>query len=135
MNYKDLEERIKLIQEELRNKVFSLNSGGCIHFAYYLSSALEILNIPHKVYFCDYYPLSTTYADFNSCHHVLVYIPEIGYVDGHKTKNSLKEYSYKRNLRLNINRLRTEYDWNELYNKEKYNSVVSETIKKYLSDY
>ena len=135
MDIERLKERIILIQNELNSKVYSLNSGGCIHFAYYLCSALETLGIPHKPYFCDWYDLGTTYSTFSSCDHVMVYIPGIGYVDGHKTREDLSEYRRKRNIKLNLHKLRTNYSWNPYYKKGVYNKVVSKTIKKYLSDY
>lgn len=137
---KDLKKIVKNIQEKLKQKVDSLNSGGCIHFAYYFSDVLTVLGIDHKVYYFNKSwdgPVSRSYRDFEAVSHVMVYIDDIGYIDGYKTL-SLKEvknvYSYKSTHKFDLHRLRSKYPWNYTYNKRQ-NSKVKNVILECFNDY
>lgn len=133
---------INRIQRELSWNLEELNSGGCIHFAYYFSNALSLLDIPHKIFLCnrkEYGKVYRTYQDFMSVSHVLVYIDGIGFIDGHKCtslKEVKREYAYRiSSFKMDLDRLRREYEWNWMYDPEEGNPMVIDTIKKYLDDY
>ncbi len=137
---KEFEKYLIKIQKELLNKVPDLNWGGCIQFAYYFSNTLNLLNIPHKVLLCnkpcDGIP-GRSYCKFRAVSHVILYVEGIGYFDGHKimSKEYLREtYSFIRTTKLDLNLLRTNYEWNDWYNISD-NKIIINTIKKYLDDY
>ena len=136
MSIRRLHSKIVSIQRELKDKIHTLNYGGCIHFAYYLSDALNTIGIPHKVYFCDYYTenLGNSFKTFDSCYHVVVYVKGIGFIDGHFTKRK-SPYPYNRVYKFDLDRARKIYSWNRTYSKSNGNLIIKNTLKKYLSDY
>lgn len=127
---KDLDNIIKNIQKDLREKVISLNSGGCVHFAYFLSRKLNSLGIKNYIIF------EGTRDKNDSCSHALVKIEgHPGYIDGYKTSNYCNSYHYKHKNYSDINRLRkNKMLWNCIYNI-KNNSLVSKIINKHFNGY
>lgn len=126
--------QIKLMQSEIIDNIDNLNSGGCIHFAYYCSKRLTQLKIKHKVLFASFNSkIKYTYDDFESVSHVMVYIPRVGYFDGYKFEKDVKSnYKYLKFLDLNLNILRNEYPWNDFYNTKqnrKLETIINNYIK------
>jgi len=124
----DLSYRIKLMQVDLNRRIPNLNSGGCVQFAYFFSKKLKSLNVPHRVYYLDYYQ-DELIGD--TCEHVVVYIRNIGYIDGYKTKRHVDQFKLTRD---DINKTRKSPYWNTLYNKN-YNRLISQTINEYFDGY
>lgn len=89
---KVIKEKINKIQNEIQAQgIKSINNGGCIHFANYLSMTLKEHKIEHKVVIFDYSrkELIKGLKNYDSFPHVAIYIPRIGIIDGIDT--------YKRN--------------------------------------
>lgn len=130
------------MQKELEKTIPYLNHGGCIWFAYYFEKALKRLNIPYKIYAYHHEPIGTTYDSFDGVAHVVVYVENIGLVDGHimwsnltfySNGESIKRYSYKSKLRFkNIHKLATGRGWNRTYRKDIYNSKLETIINTYI---
>lgn len=127
-------DEISKLHEILKVEIPTLNNGGCIHFAYYMSKRLKELNVPHSVYLFDYIPVYNTYKHFQSVTHVGVYIPGIEGFDGHKFKPFKKLYDYKRKVTLNLDRLRNDYKWCEVYDCNN-NQKLEKFINTYINDY
>lgn len=137
MKIEKLEDQIFNMQQKLRCKVYELNNGGCIHFAYYFSEALKKLNIPYKVYLTHAWgKIGNTYATFRAVSHVMVYVEGIGYIGGHDTieKEDVKiNYRYCVRTKLNLDNLRNNYEWNSMYNLQN-NIKLEKIINTYISD-
>lgn len=137
---KTLKNSITQMQKELEKKIPYLNHGGCIWFAYYFEKALKKLNVSYKIYAYHHEPLGTTYRSFDGAGHILVYIDNIGLIDGHEIWSNIpiiykytKQYRYKNKLRLkNLYKLATGKGWNYTYNKDKYNSELETIINTYI---
>ena len=130
-----LSKRIENIQRNLYLNVPNLNSGGCIQFAYFFSKKLESLGVPHRVYYMDDYT-ELTLAERETCAHVVVYIHNIGYIDGYETFKNFKDSHFRyKAVRTDIDKTRKSKRWNTFYNKKKYNSVVKKTIKENFEGY
>lgn len=118
------------MQEEIRDRIDSLNNGGCVHFAYFFHKELVKHKINHKVYFMDYFftPVSVEEPP----NHVVIKIEGIGVIDGYKTKKGFSHYRkhYKKDLRKIMN----HSDWNNQYDKSQ-NRLLSSIIKEHLNDY
>lgn len=128
-----LKEVIEKIQEELKHHIPYLNHGGCIHFAYYFSNVLDLLNIDYKIYALNCDTIGRTYNTFAPVNHIVVFIDGIGFVDGHVTEVNPR-YKCKCQIKLNPNVLRKQYRWNNYYDIED-NKVIKEVLKKYFNDY
>lgn len=126
-----IRKQVELMQSEIKEKIPSLNCGGCIHFAYYFTERLKELKIPYKVYSFNNWATGKTYSTFKSVHHITVYIDRIGFVDGYKTVQH-KNKRYKCHIRLkDLNRLRWRSDWNHEYNVN-CNQLLEKIINKYI---
>ena len=103
-----LETNIESLQDKISRSIRDINEGGCIHFAYYFSKRLAELKIFHKILFVDIDPIDLTYNGFVPVNHVLVWIPEIGYVDGVVTHSSLESvigFNHYRHLKPGLTKL------------------------------
>lgn len=135
----ELEENIIKLQQKLKKNVKRLNNGGCIHFAYFFSKKLKELNVNHKIVFINEIPISISYNDFYPTVHVLIHIPEIGYIDGHDFFTRLEdvfiEYSeeeYYKHVKLSnkkLNTFRKVKGWNCMYDT-KHNKTIEKSINK-----
>lgn len=129
----ELKAVITNIQKTLRNNEM-LNSGGCVHFAYYLSKKLQELNIKHSLH-CFMYTYEDSLDILDSgCRHIVVNIPEVGIIDGHNTFQTMDNFGYFMSKvidfpkSINLNKLRnTKYLWNSTYSV-KYNQIISRVI-------
>lgn len=131
-----LQSQIKKVQDGIYSKVYNINQGGCIHFAYYLSKRLNKLKIPHKVFFGNYSRIDLRYEYFESVSHVMIYIDGIGYIDGTDILVTSPYHSYKRCVKVSekkLNTMRNYYEWNNWYDL-KQNSTVSKLINKYITN-
>lgn len=133
-----LANQIKQLQRNLDRKVESLNCGGCIYFAYYFSEKLKELHIEHKFFIVHYQPIDIRKGKSDGFIHVMIYIPEIGYIDGESIYSSLKEYmpyrKYYRHIKLSKSKVETlihERSWNPSYNINQ-NAVILSNINKYI---
>lgn len=121
------------LQEELSRRVGYINSGGCVHFAYFLSERLTELGVEHKIGYHNYNKIDMRYRNMTSINHVTVYIDGIGFVDGDETMN--KVYSrYKRVEKTSLKKLnfyRQNCDWNPCYDTRQ-NMVVRNLINKHI---
>lgn len=135
-------ELIYNMQAEIEKKIHCLNNGGCIHFAYYFSKALKLANVPHKIVLANQEPIDVRYEYFESVSHVMVYIPEIGYIDGYELFPTKRSYfdlwddeRYKRHLHLSnkkLNNLRNNYRWNPMYSRDQ-NMKLEKIIQKHIN--
>lgn len=132
--------KVLQMQEEIQMFIKKLNSGGCIHFAYFFSQALRLKHISHKICFMDYEPISLSYQNFDAVSHVMVFIPNIGYIDGYNlyvNKNAyLNHYNepFTATVKLSLTKLeifRTECSWNHAYNKRQ-NKQLSKIISNHV---
>lgn len=131
---KNLGEKIKNLQLEIQFRIDHINEGGCIHFAYFLSKKLKELKISHKIIYLNSSPLEKP----RSCAHVVVYIPNIGYVDGRKTIKTKAELTSSRSYKCyhdfseyEHNHVRLTGNWNWSYWKRQ-NKLLSYLIKKHI---
>lgn len=135
---------ISKIQHDIENP--SINKGGCVHFAYFLSRALRRYGYKHHVVamnkhvsFSD--PEASLQELLNyedGCSHLAVYIPKIGYIDAEKiVKNPYDFYHFKvATVKLpadyDLNKLRKKPYWNPEYQKnynKKLTRIISENFK------
>ena len=132
-----LSEQVSGLQKEIRKSIDALNSGGCINFAYYFSKKLRELNIDHKVVFTDYDKINFTYKKFVAVSHVLIYIDNIGWIDGEETyTNDSFKKTYARQLKkislVKLNNLRSyKYGWNVWYERSQ-NAKLEKLINKHI---
>lgn len=132
----NLKEKIENMQKELNEKIHHLNSGGCIHFAFYFSKQLEELNIPHKIFFGDRDRINITKDYFDTVNHVMVYISKLGYVDGYTTiKYAKLEYRKTKLMKIDLSpkEIRFHWDWSPLYDTTQ-NILLQSIIKKHIND-
>lgn len=131
-----LEQSIRELQRQVRNEIEYINSGGCIHFAYYFSKKLTKLGVDHKIYFTDYEPIYLNYDNYQASSHVMVYIPKIGYIDGyelHKTRKTIGREYYSVRTKISTKKLdnfRNCYCWNPTYDTDqnkKLESLIEKT--------
>lgn len=123
------------MQQKLQEEIPDLNRGGCIWFAVYFVDILKQKKIPYKVYSCnDYEGTGRTYKEFNGSSHIVIYIDNLGYFDGHKFINHLNNFRYIKHLKLkNLQRLaEKEGCWNNEYDKSEYNNKLEQIIKNYI---
>lgn len=138
---RNLELLIKNIQRSIKN--YYINSGGCIHFAYFLSKELNSRNIKHTIYCGNSYfhriKISEKRLLKDGCSHVFLKIDNIYFdsVDFSKNiKDIMSPYSiitFNQND-IDLNDLRNKNIWNHTYNKS-YNSVLSRIINKQFKIY
>ena len=132
-----LPEQVSRLQKEIRKSIDALNSGGCINFAYYFSKKLRELNIDHKVVFTDYDKINFTYKKFAAVSHVLIYVDNIGWIDGEETyTNTSFKKNYVRQLKkiplVKLNNLRSyKYGWNNWYEKSQ-DTKLEKLINKHI---
>ena len=128
-------DNLSSMQAELQKFIPNLISGGCIHFAYYFSKALKKLGVPYKVYMASSYrrKFGNSYKSFTPVSHILVFVEDVGFIDGHETLETLKDwYACHAVLKLqNLNKLRFEYEWNDYYSLAS-NNLLEQTINKYI---
>lgn len=130
------------MQKDIKKSIALLNNGGCIHFAYYFSMALKKANIEHKIWLSNEDPIDIRYDYFNPVAHVMVFIPEIGYIDGYNLYSTKKSYSslwsgekYSNHFKLSsvkLDKLRNNYIWNYCYQKTQ-NSKLEKIIQKHVN--
>ncbi len=135
-------DEILAMQADINKNIRKLNSGGCIHFAYYCSKALKTADIPHKILFCNQYPVSIKYDSFSSVSHVLVHIIGLGYIDGYDFYDTKRDYldrwydeKYASSYSLSIRKLdnfRNNYRWNPQY-KVRQNLKLERIINKHIN--
>ena len=137
---------LQLVIEEITKKISAripyINSGGCIHFAYFLSLELSKRNIKHDIAVIDRYYSQDEYKTYKSkirncgCSHVYIKIDNFGLIDGEgittfetiKTRYFPGDFTAYYSL-SEINYLRQIPDsWNDLYNR-KNNRLLSQIIK------
>ena len=134
---KPLSEQVSGLQKEIRKSIDALNCGGCINFAYYFSKKLRELSIDHKVVFTDYDKINFTYKKFVAVSHVLIYIDNIGWIDGEETyTNDSFKKTYVRQLKkiplVKLNNLGSyKYGWNVWY-KRSQNAKLEKLINKHI---
>ena len=131
-----MKDKINKLQKKISEKIEFINSGGCIHFAYYFSKRLRELGIKHSVAFRHTTQFDLTYARYISSQHVAIYIEGIGYIDGESTVQEFKEDYYivrvSKSISLKkLNYFRNECEWNDLYDTEQ-NHKVGQLINKYI---
>lgn len=109
----------------------SINSGGCIHFAYYLSKQLTERKIKHRVVGLVHSHLDLSGVQEIGCKHVVIYIPRIGYVDSESIRKTTSEFPYfyfkAMILDIDLDLFRNKKVWNRTY-KKSYNSTISRVI-------
>ena len=138
-----LRNAISSIQEQISCSIDNINCGGCIHFAYYLSSKLTQLGINHGWCFEEWPRFDYDNLRKEGCNHVLIYIPLIGFVDGEETF-PLKEKeingrqrcfrAFKKIDLKDIDEIRySPKAWNVMYDTN-YNSKLKSIITKYLEN-
>lgn len=114
----ELRDKIKIIQKEIINNIEDINSGGCIHFAYFFSKKLLELNIDHKICFTDDSDDFVNDENF-ICSHVMIYIPEVGLFDGYGFRQR-NNYNYSTLISPNndfLNNLRKDRQWSTVYDR------------------
>jgi len=88
--------QIKALQKDIKKYIDSINYGGCVHFAYYFSKKLSYLGIKNHVVFLDKSdPIKISYKDFDGVDHAMVFIPNIGYIDGLRIVKDFRELNYR----------------------------------------
>ncbi len=137
-----LEKNIIALQKEIFEKIRYINSGGCIHFAYYMAKKLEKLNIPYNIIFIDMTSIVTNLDCFKAVDHVVVYVKEIGFFDGTDLWKNKSEFIARydgyyittvSNIRSDDLKVLTDYNfgWNKLYKIEN-NILLEQLIDKHL---
>lgn len=132
-------EIISNMQIDIKKSIKNINYGGCIQFAYYFSKALKKLGIQYRIVFLDYFTIpELTYDNFTPVHHVMVYIPEIGYIDGEETSIKAKEFSsqFYRSALMSSKKLdyfRTNFRWSRKYDLTQ-NSKLEKIISKHINE-
>lgn len=131
-----LQRYIDDLQCRISEEIEDLNYGGCIHFAYYLSKKLKSLKIEHKIALLDHSKTYITKNMFNQrgINHVMIFIPEIGFVDGYKTYEGTPPYYYKNYKQLSFAIRKNRYVWNPTYDITQ-NPRVRQIIKQVFSNY
>lgn len=125
------------LQQYLIKKVKYLNCGGCIRFAYYFSEYLTYNNIQHKIVFASPKKINFNLKHRNKLmiYHVLVYIPTIGYIDGHDTRSYADlDYYFIKQRKLKLEQLAkwmTKKKWNNDY-KLFHDKTILRAIKLFL---
>ena len=137
-----LEKNIIALQKEIFEKIRYINSGGCIHFAYYMAKKLEKLNIPYNIIFIDMTSIVTNLDCFKAVDHVVVYVKGIGFFDGTDLWKNKSEFIARydgyyittvSNIRSDDLKVLTDYNfgWNKLYKIEN-NILLEQLIDKHL---
>lgn len=137
-----LEKNIITLQKEISEKIRYINSGGCIHFAYYMAKKLEKLNIPYNIIFIDMISMVTSLDCFKAVDHVVVYVKGIGFFDGTVLWKNKSEFIARydgyyittvSNIRSDDLKVLTDYNfgWNKLYKIEN-NILLEQLIDKHL---
>lgn len=130
-------EKLHKMQKEIYSTIPCLNYGGCIHFAWFLSKRLKKLNIKHFLYYHlhESYPHNISNILQYGIHHVTVYIPSIGFIDGYKTvsfKDRKNYYKYNRRAKISIDTVRNLDIWNSMYDT-KHNVLLEKIIKRHIN--
>lgn len=131
--------KIKELQKVINSKIEGLNNGGCIHFAYYFSKRLTELKIPHKIFFTDNAkPIDLRLKQFQAVWHVMIYIKDIGYIDGYKIINRkligferCRFYKHSNPSNNKLDTFRNNGEWNYRYDKSqntKLSSIINNII-------
>lgn len=129
-----LRENILNMQREILDRIDRLNNGGCIHFGYFCSKQLCYLGISHKVYFFRQEKLT----NMRPCSHVMIYIKDIGYIDGYKILKSPPRgfwHNHRKGFRPDVEelrKLRNRTGWSLDYKKTQ-NQILSNIIRKHLN--
>lgn len=124
------------LQYRISDEIENLNYGGCIHFAYYLSKKLKSLNIDHKITLLDHCKAFITKDKFreNGVSHVMIFIPEIGFVDGYRTYEGNPPYYYKNYKQISFAVRHYDWIWNPSYDTSQ-NNRLRQIIKQVFSNY
>ena len=124
---------IKSIQSSLHYNY--INHGGCIHFAYFMSQQLTKYKVKHKLVAILACGEKVSNIEFIGCRHLVIYIPEIGYIDSNLCSSNINRFPYydpyisKVPKTYDLNKIRLIKGlWNPTYNR-KYNGTMSRVIK------
>lgn len=132
------------IQKEINNP--TINCGGCVHFAYFLSEKLKRFGYKHNIvaintfsYFIDFEEEKEYLLNYQGgCSHLVIHIPKIGYVDAEVTVKNVKSL-YRKDISFHVfmlpesfdlNKLRHKDLWNDSYNRQ-YNKELNKIISKH----
>ena len=130
-NTKELGEQIEEMQSDISEQIESINFGGCVHFAHYFSKKLEELGVPYEICY------ASTWNDMSkaeSCSHVMVEIPEIGFVDGIEIADKeAMEKEYKSHIYSgdSTDKVRNMSGWNKEYDRNQ-NIHLEQLINKHI---
>lgn len=135
---------LEQLQDHLYKKVPRLNHGGCIRFAYYFSKYLTQHNVYHKITFVSNdheMTFNTKARNSISIYHVLVYIPKLGYIDGHASytyDELVADYHYIKSRKLTLKQLSVWMNdrpdrWNPSY-KLFNDTKITKAINIFLND-
>ena len=135
------------IQKEIDNP--SINCGGCVHFAYFLSKKLKHFGYKHNIvaintfnFFIDFKEEKQYLLNYKGgCSHLVVHIPKIGYVDAELTVKNVKSlcrkdisfHTFMLPESFDLNKLRHKNIWNNSYDRQynrKLNQIISKHFKK-----
>lgn len=124
---------IQSLQRKISKKIHCLNSGGCVHFAYYFSKKLRDLEIEHKIVYLDDQEISLVKSEFEPVNHVCIYIPHVGYIDGYKTLKKIPAHLKYKKFSVDttkVNYFRLSYSWNSSY-ELRQNDLLEEIINEH----
>lgn len=135
---------IEEIQQKT-NKIESINYGGCVHFAHFLSQSLKKYGYSHNIVAINTSKsISKQLVEEYGCCHMVVYIRNIGYVDSKNIYKSYKNFfnryyceSYISYLKFPkyscIEELRNKDIWNTEYDKKnnkRIKQIITSSFKK-----
>lgn len=128
---------IQNINKAIKKTVLNVNSGGCAHFAYYLSKKLSQLNTEHTVVLLNN-RYESPIEDFSeTVAHVMIHVKELGYIDGEGIYSKLPvRYTFVKHFNAILGELdyyRNKDGWNWLYSIEQ-NLSIEKIISDYLSN-
>lgn len=137
--YCNLRDRISSLNNEVETNIDCLNHGGCIHYARFLGYKLKRLGIDCEAFLIhdeeDY-----TFSKIKAfgCLHVLLYIPELGFVDStgiHKGIPEMyqNEVIWEKNYAISTLKHFNRAYWNPTYNTSQ-NKLLKKLINKHIND-
>lgn len=125
---------INSIQRDIHNNW--INSGGCVHFAYYISKALCERNIKHSILICNQYETCTNWENIGASH-LIVKCKKYKFDADNYINNDYINAEYSNVLEIDgnfntlktLNKVRKKDIWCNWYNRS-YNSTLSKIITK-----
>lgn len=134
---KKLKRSFKKLNKDIKKHTNSINRGGCVHFAYFLSKKLRSLKIEHSIVFGSWEPIPGV-KHLNTVTHIMVHIEGIGYIDGTDIfKKVSSKYKYVKIVKAatlplkKFERYCWIYGWNPQYNTDQ-NVLVANFIDTYI---